>query len=81
MCCCSFSPFGYFKFSLTIYPFVQCSEFCGEGFENRLVFCAGKDGSALSETLCQSELKPESRRPCMIKKCDGLWFASNWTQV
>lgn len=58
----------------------KCSEFCGEGFENRLVFCAGKDGSALSETLCQSELKPESRRPCMIKKCDGLWFTSNWTQ-
>ena len=45
------------------------------------MFCAGKDGSALSESFCKGQPKPAPTRPCNTKKCDGVWFTSNWTQV
>ncbi|XP_065059610.1 ADAMTS-like protein 4 [Rhopilema esculentum] len=57
-----------------------CDKLCGEGTEKRLVFCAGKDGSALSESFCKGQPKPAPTRPCNTKKCDGVWFTSNWTQ-
>ncbi|XP_038072940.1 thrombospondin type-1 domain-containing protein 4-like [Patiria miniata] len=60
----------------------QCSKECGDGFQDRMVLCAGADEPHIivNEEQCATKPKPTNRQSCHLKHCVAMWFNSDWTQ-
>uniref|UniRef100_A0A915KJ56 Uncharacterized protein n=1 Tax=Romanomermis culicivorax TaxID=13658 RepID=A0A915KJ56_ROMCU len=63
----------------------DCSETCGQGFQERVVECLSpEDGQILSPENCSEVDVPSKRQPCFVKICDdtinGVWRADKWSK-
>ncbi|XP_067327533.1 ADAMTS-like protein 3 [Anolis sagrei] len=64
-----------------VHPWGQCTGHCighGVGLQHRLLQCQHRNGSMVSNSLCDARKRPSIRRNCTSEKCEVYWRAGPW---
>ncbi|XP_058806520.1 papilin [Phymastichus coffea] len=62
-------------------PWSGCTDKCGLTEETRTVQCATQNGTVYSESMCDSEKKPEVTKQCdTSQNCEYQWVKTQWSK-
>ncbi|KYO47658.1 A disintegrin and metalloproteinase with thrombospondin motifs 4 [Alligator mississippiensis] len=58
---------------------MECSVTCGEGIQQREVYCRLKGRGQVNEAMCSQDTQPHSKRHCWLPSCmQYQWLADKW---
>ena len=52
---------------------------CGEGYQTRSVECTDSDGTVVEDNFCDSQTRPSSVKPCIVK-CIQRCIVTDWSE-
>ena len=74
--------FSLLRWSVTRWN--KCSQDCGSGRQNRLVFCMRQfPNGTIAKTsnhMCTKD-KPSSKQNCYLRSCKMKWITKQWSKV
>ena len=74
--------FSLLRWSVTRWD--KCSQDCGSGRQNRLVFCMRQfPNGTIAKTsnhMCTKD-KPSSKQNCYLRSCKMKWITKQWSKV